>query len=60
MEIRIAAGGTITFYINSTLVATHSGTVPAADTPLGFAARVVNLASTARNLKWGRIAILHD
>lgn len=58
-DIKMGASN-VTFYINGTLVATHSTTIPAANTPLGLVARVVNLASTARFLKWSRLAILHD
>ena len=59
MEIRFV-GTTVEFYIGGGLVATHSTTIPSATTPLGPVIRVVNLAATARSIKWGRVAILHD
>ena len=59
LDIRVTTAA-VTFYIDGTLVATHTTTIPPAGTPLGHVIRIVNLATTARTIKWSRIAILHD
>lgn len=47
----------IKFYINNTLVSTHSATLPTSTQLLGYGNRITTLTASIRNLKWGRIGI---
>ena len=48
------------FYIGNALVASHTTQVPATSTPLGYAARVTNLAAFSRSFEWSRISVTHN
>lgn len=62
-KLRIAlTPGVATFYINGTLVATHSTKAPAGSSQLAVHCRVQNLvggAGSARNIKLSRISVTH-
>ena len=47
------------FYINGSLVATSSTTLPALGTPLGYVAQVTPTAAVFRSISWSRVAITH-
>lgn len=55
-----ASASNCRFYINGVLVSTHTTTLPASGTKMGYGARVTTLAASARNLKWSKISITHD
>ena len=48
------------FYVDGSLVATHTATLPGLTTGLGYGDRIRILAAGSRNLKWGRIDIFHN
>lgn len=51
----------VKFYINGTLVATHTATLPTSTQLMGYGARVTTLAAvTAKRIGWGRMLLLHD
>lgn len=50
-----SAATSIRFWVNGTLVATHTANLPAATTALGYTARLRTLAASARALRFGRI-----
>ena len=56
MRIRCLSGS-IEFYIDGTLVATHTTDLPGATTLLGYAVRVTALANNARSIKWSRMVL---
>ncbi|MDQ3076934.1 MAG: hypothetical protein M3Q63_02700 [bacterium] len=61
--MRIVCANSLTdckYYINNTLVATHTTTLPTATQLMGYGNRVTTLSAAIRNLKWGRISIIHD
>jgi hypothetical protein len=51
----------VDFYINNILVATNTTNLPASFRYLGWCIRAVNVPAlgSARDIKWGRVAILH-
>ena len=59
MNIDCSVGVDCKFYINGILVATHTTALPASGQTMGYAARVTNLLSTARNIRWTRLSITH-
>jgi hypothetical protein len=52
-------GSDVLFYLDGTLVATHSTTIPAATTLMGHRAVVTALAAAVKSLKFGRLAAWH-
>ena len=56
MRIRCLSGS-IEFYIDGTLVATHTTDLPGATTLLGYAVRAIALANNARAIKWSRMVL---
>lgn len=59
LRIRLTSTSAL-YYINNVLVATHTTNLPGASTGLGYAIRVTTLTASARLIRWGRIALLHE
>lgn len=55
MEVNSTATA-VRFWVDGTLVATHTTTLPAAATPLGVVVRLQTLGAAARALRFGRLA----
>lgn len=53
-----AGGGTVRFYINGILVATHTTTLPTSTQNLGYVHKVRTLEAVAKGIRFGRLLIL--
>ena len=60
LNIDCTSGSDCKFYINGSLVSTHTTQLPASGQTMGYGARVTALAAAARNIKWSRISVAHD
>ncbi len=58
LRVRCLAS-TIQYYINGSLVATHSTNLPTATVMMGYNVSAATLTNAGRAIKWGRISILH-
>lgn len=54
--IMSALNGNVLFFINDVLVATHTATLPAIATNMGWGLRMTTTSAAARNIKWSRFA----
>lgn len=57
--IDVKSTGSVDFYINGVLVATHTTTLPALTTTMGTGVRVTTLEALSKSIRWSRITITH-
>lgn len=55
LRIRVNTAGEVLFFINGTLIATHTTQLPGATTLLGYGNRVTTLTNASRAIKWEAI-----
>lgn len=50
----------VKFYIDGSLVATSTTTLPGPTTALGYIVRAIPLSASARSISWGRVAVVYQ
>jgi len=59
LRIAFVSSSDVRFYINGTLYATHTTTLPTSNQALGFGARIVTAEALATDIEWSRIEVRH-